>query len=1054
MVNKRSNSFITNEKGNTLVDEFKVLLKDVKFFDCLVGYFYVSGFHELQESLEKTEKIRILVGMGIDSETFQLIKKSDVSYISTADYKNKIQNDLIQEMNESENNINVEKGVKQFVYWLNTGKLEIRGYRERKTHSKLYVMTFNEDDRDSGRVITGSSNFTKPGLERNLEFNVELGRVEDYKFASDTFEELWEQSEPISEEFINTIKHRTWLKDDITPYELYLKFIYEFLEEKIWNDQKELDYSIFPDGFKMLEYQRDAVLYARDILNEHGGVFLSDVVGLGKTYMGSLLAQQLKGRTLVIAPPALVKEHTPGGWKRVLGDFGVTPTPIVESKGKLDKILQNYDINSYENVIIDESHDFRNENTQQYEYLSEICKGKKVILISATPFNNSPSDLLSQIKLFQPAHNSTLPNPKVRDLDAYFKTLEKRLKSIDKSKDPEKYSEESKKISAEIRDNVLKYIMVRRTRNSISKYYANDLKSHKMEFPDVEKPKPVYYHFDEYTNEVFEETLKKLTEELTYAKYRPLAVEYRKEPETRYANSQKNMGNFIKILLVKRLESGSYAFKKSIQNSIGRYKQAIKTLKNKGVFYTSRDYNLKIFDLVAEEDFEKIEELIEDDKANKYDADTFTDNFLKDLENDLKVLEEISAMWKSIENYPKRLKLVELLNKDLKGKKVVIFTEFIDTAKDISSLISERCKGKVKLYTGESSKEDMDEVLLNFDANMPKEKQKNDYRILVTTDTLSHGVNLHRSNVIVNFDIPWNPTKIMQRVGRVQRLGTKFKKIYTYNFFPTAPIEKNIQIQQLAENKISMFIELLGNDSQLLTEEPIKSYDLFTVLSSNIDEEELVDDELRYLREIRDIRDNEPDLFKKIENLPIKSRVGRETGDKHLITLMKKDKFKKVFKSDDKNSEEIDFFEAIKELKADKKEKGIPIDEDYYKYLTKNIVAFDRLLNNPDDEVKLSRNEKHIIKYIKYARRCKQLPKYQKEYLYKIQELVEGGHVSKKRAKKIKEELVKINVKDDLKRSNLIVGVFNKNIRDEDLKTNTAPTVEGTEQIILSEYFR
>ena len=121
--------------------------------------------------------------------------------------------------------------------------------------------------------------------------------------------------------------------------------------------------------------------------------------------MGSLLAQQLRGTTLVIAPPALVKDHNPGGWKRVLREFGVSPMPIVESKGKLDQILEKYDSNSYQNVIIDESHDFRNEDTKQYEYLSQICKGKKVILISATPFNNSPSDLLSQIKLFQPAHN-------------------------------------------------------------------------------------------------------------------------------------------------------------------------------------------------------------------------------------------------------------------------------------------------------------------------------------------------------------------------------------------------------------------------------------------------------------------------------------------------------------------------------------------------------------------------------------------------------------------------------------------------------------------------
>lgn len=1062
IVINKSNSFITNECENTLLNEFNLLLKDTDFFDCLVGYFYVSGFHKLQKSLENTKQIRILVGMGIDSQTFHLIENSKVTSISTAEYKKKMQKDLIHEMNNSENSMDVEKGVRQFVNWLQTEKLEIRGYKERKTHSKLYIMTFNEKDKDIGRVITGSSNFSQPGLERNLEFNVELREPADYEFASDKFEELWEHSEPISEEFINTLTNRTWIKDDITPYELYLKFIYEFLKDKIWNDQKDLDYEIFPDGFKMLEYQKDAVLYARDILEEHGGVFLSDVVGLGKTYMGSLLAQQLRGKTLVIAPPALVDEHNPGGWKRVLREFGVSPMPIVESKGKLDQILKNYDTNSYQNVIIDESHDFRNEETQQYEYLSQICKGKKVVLISATPFNNTPYDLLSQIKLFQPAHNSTLPNPKVRDLEAYFKRLEQKQKSIDKKKHPKEYIEMSKKISAEIRENVLKYIMVRRTRNNINKYYAKDLKKHNMEFPNVKEPKPVYYHFDKFTDEVFEKTLYKLTKKLTYAKYRPLAEEYRVNPDTRYANSQKMMSNFIKILLVKRLESGSYAFKKSIKNSINTHQQALDTLNDKGIFYTSRDYNSKIFELIAEDDFNRIEELIGDGKANKYASDDFTDKFKKDLKNDLDVLKEIDTMWKSVEDYPKRLELARLLNEDLKDKKVVIFTEFIDTAENISQLLSEKCKGNVKLFTGKSNKEDMDEVLLNFDANIPEKRQRDDYRILVATDTLSHGVNLHRSNVIINFDIPWNPTRMMQRVGRIQRLGTKFKDVYTYNFFPTAPIEENIQIKSLAEHKIAMFIELLGNDSQLLTEEPIKSYDdFFSITSSDIDDEEVVDNELRYLREIRDIRDNNPDLFKKIEELPIKARVARKANQKYLITLMKKDKFKKLFKSEGYGAEEIDFFEAIKELKADENEKAISIDNEFYQHLYQNMFAFDQLLNDPDDEIKLSKNEKSILKYIKYARSCKKLLNHDKNYLFKVKELIEEGHITKNRAKKIKTELIAIDKNnkdlDKIKRSNLIVKVLNNNILDEDLKTETASCIkeckEEPKQIILSEYF-
>ena len=1046
-------SFFTNTEGNTLSDRFNVLLKDTEFFDCLVGYFYVSGFYKLQESLETTEKVRILVGMGIDSQTFQLIEDSQNTNISTAEFKKKFRRDIIREMGNSQDSLDVEKGAIQFVEWLKEGKIEIKAYKERKTHSKLYIMTFPEDDKDLGRVITGSSNFTRPGLEKNLEFNVELKDSSDYYFAKEEFEKLWERSEPISEDFINTLTRDTWLRDDITPYELYLKFIYEFLYDKIWNDKKDIDIDYFPPNFKYLDYQRDAVLDAKEKIKEYGGVFLSDVVGLGKTYMGALLAQQLKGTTLVIAPPALIDEHNPGGWKRVLRDFEVKS--IVESKGKLDQIVEKYEHNAYQNVMIDESHDFRNEDTQQYEYLSKICKGKNVILISATPFNNSPSDLLSQIKLFQPAHNSTLPNPKVRDLEAYFKRLDRRQKMVDQAKNPELYLQVSKEISADIRENILQYLMVRRTRSSISKYYKEDLKKNKMEFPDVKKPIPVYYEFDDYINEVFEETLKLINQNLTFAKYRPLAAEYQIKPEKKFANSQKIMGNFIKILLIKRLESGSYAFKKSINNSIELHENALKVFEEKGEFYTSPNYTSKVFSLIEEEDIDRIDELINEGKVKKYLKEDFTPKFEEDLKIDLKFLYHIRDRWASIEDYPKRGRLVDLLNSnELKNKKVIIFTEFIDTAMDIAKLISEKCSGNVKVYTGNSGKEDMDEVLFNFDANIPKESQKNDYRILVATDTLAHGVNLHRSNVIINFDIPWNPTKMMQRVGRVQRLDTDFKEIYTYNFFPTEPIEDNIKIKTYAERKIAMFIELLGNDSQLLTDEPIQSYDLFDLLNSDItDEEEFINDELKYLRLIRDIRDNNHELFKKIEEIPKKARVARKSDNKSLISLMKTGKFKKVFKTDETGTEEIDFFDAIEILEADEDEKAIPVNPDYYKYLKDNVNAFETLLNAPEDQVKLSKNESSILKYINAALQDKkELTTYDINFLTKVRELVSEGHITKNQAKTINTKL-KTKTKDIFS----IIEILRKYINEEDLKTDTAQCIEDCvkeyKQIILSEYF-
>lgn len=261
-------TFITNEPGKKLVDRFNTLIKDTHFFDCLVGYFYTSGFHSLYKSLEKTEKIRILIGISTNKETFDWIQKSketqqNFSFLSTKETKEEFSNNIINEMEKSEDSFNVETGIKKFIEWLQTGKLEIRAFPTERIHSKLYIMTFDEDDRDKGRVITGSSNFTKAGLKDNIEFNVELKNRSDYEFSLEKFNDLWEKSTEVSEEYVETIKQKTWLNDSITPYELYLKFLYEYLKEKINIDQEELKRSFLPDNFRDLEYQRDAVRDAK-----------------------------------------------------------------------------------------------------------------------------------------------------------------------------------------------------------------------------------------------------------------------------------------------------------------------------------------------------------------------------------------------------------------------------------------------------------------------------------------------------------------------------------------------------------------------------------------------------------------------------------------------------------------------------------------------------------------------------------------------------------------------------------------------------------------------
>src|SRR3990167_8347601 len=231
-------TFINNEDSQNLKKRFEVLIKDTKFFDCLVGYFYTSGFHAIYKSLENTEKIRILIGISTNKQAIELIQKANGNHqsilpYSHAEVKEQFEQSVTEEVEKSEDKPEVEEGIIKFIEWLKSKKLEIRAYPTENIHAKLYIMTFVEGSMDAGRVITGSSNFTQSGLIDNFEFNVELKNRADYEFELHKFNELWKDAVDVRERYIDTIIIKTWLNNTITPYELYLKFLYEYFKDEL-----------------------------------------------------------------------------------------------------------------------------------------------------------------------------------------------------------------------------------------------------------------------------------------------------------------------------------------------------------------------------------------------------------------------------------------------------------------------------------------------------------------------------------------------------------------------------------------------------------------------------------------------------------------------------------------------------------------------------------------------------------------------------------------------------------------------------------------------------
>jgi len=1052
-------TFITNEEGLNLKDRFATLVKSTRFFDVLVGYFYTSGFSAIYPSLEKTEKIRILVGISTNRQTYDLIQRTQ----SHKEVGNQFGQAVKEEMEVSENDFQVEEGVKKFLEWLKSGKLEIHAYPDEKIHSKLYVMTFEEGTMDAGRVITGSSNFTHSGLVENLEFNVELKNRTDYEFAKHKFEELWGNSVDLSEKYIETIQKDTWLREDISPYELYLKFLYEYFKEEI-NEDVSLDRRYRPENFKELKYQDHAVINARKIVEEYGGVFLSDVVGLGKTFMGTMLCQELNGRVLALAPPHLIDENNQGGWENAFRNFGFRARDYkCRSIGMLEQIIKKGEHTDFDIVLIDEAHRFRTEETETYAKLAEICRGKKVILVTATPYNNAPSDLLAQVKLFQRPRQSTIPN--LPDIEGFFKSLERKLKGLDRQKDKVEYIQATKENARLIREKILKYLMVRRTRKEIIEYYGDDLKKQKMKFPEVAAPKPIFYEFSPEEDEIFFKTIKLVTKDFKYARYTPML--HHKGVSAMEKLSQKNMMKFMRILLIKRLESSFFAFTQTLGRFIHSYEKFIEEFEN-GTVYVSAKHTQKIFEYLERDDLEGIDTLLEEGKAEKFSSNEFDETLEADLHSDMQILHEIQSMWKRVKRDPKIIAFKDILaqEKPIHDGKSIIFTESKETAEYLKDQLQDGFPKQIISFTGANTVADREEVIANFDANA--KNPKDDYKLLITTDVFAEGANLHRSNVVINYDIPWNPTRIMQRVGRINRVDTEHDKIYTYTFFPTDQSNEQIKLREAAEAKIAAFISLLGSDSKLLTDgEEIEAHSLFSQLISKetIEGEEEGESEIKYLQEIRHVRDDAPSLFEKIKKLPKKARTARKSEEpvSGLLTYFRKGKLQKFFlvRHDAVSiAQEIDFIEAAKMLKAPKTEPRAKLNKVFYDLLKKNSEMLTKVAEHEEVEFSSKRGSRDNSARLSKVLKSKGIKNFQgftdDDELY-IEQVINGldtGGIPKKITQKI---FSKIQAGPEYLANPIkLLGLLKSVLPNAFLNPTHAEQKRGQlsyNEVILSEYF-
>jgi superfamily II DNA/RNA helicase len=476
--------------------------------------------------------------------------------------------------------------------------------------------------------------------------------------------------------------------------------------------------------------------------------------------------------------------------------------------------------------------------------------------------------------------------------------------------------------------------------------------------------------------------------------------------------------------------------------------------------YVSKKHINKIFEYLDNDDDESIQKLIDEDKATAYASDDFYDNFIEDLKDDLKALKIIRSLWSNVKNDPKLEKFIELLKTDpvLKNNKLIVFTESKETAHHLEEMLNPVFGNKVRAFSSLSSPAERTEVIDNFDANA--RNQKDDIRIVISTEILAEGVNLHRSNVVINYDIPWNPTRMMQRVGRINRVDSKFDKIYTYNFFPAGPINENISLQEAAEAKIEAFIEMLGNDARLLTDEEIKSHDLYKRLTSreSIIGGEEDDPELRHLTFLRKLRDTDKELFNKIKKLPKKARSAKIYTEDYTstVTFLRKGKVRKIFKTTGNLSgicsDEIDFDMAAKILEASIDTKRETIEPEFYKHLEFNKKEFADVFIKESESLKPAGSGGNKAKLNQIIRAIEDSPEFtgiENDYLRDVLSLLRDGSLPKATIKKIIDETK--NEINPFKIYAKIKSGIPEEFFQSTFITSSADT-RGKREVILSEY--
>jgi superfamily II DNA or RNA helicase len=741
------------------------------------------------------------------------------------------------------------------------------------------------------------------------------------------FDELWNESEEFDDSLMNEIQ-QSWAATPVRPYDIYMKTLYALVRDRLeGDDDKEV---LWDDEItsRLADFQKVAVKQCVQMIKDYGGVFVADVVGLGKSYIGAAIVKHFErsehARPLVICPAPLVEM-----WERYNEAYELNARVLSmgylrdRGNGSPDSLLKKYPDRDF--VLIDESHNLRYSDTQRYKLVQTyLSTGKRCCLLTATPRNKSAWDVYNQIKLFHQDDKTDLPidPPSLKD---FFKLIERQERRL---------------------PDVLSKILVRRTRNHILRWYGFDAETHQpvnpsdfalyqngrkrayvlvagrhqffpkreletIEYSIEETYQGLYQELRGYLGKGRKPASKPNPDELCYARYGLWhyvdAEKQRSEPYASLRRAGANLRGLIRVLLFKRFESSVFAFQETVRRLLGVHQLFLKAL-GEGIVPAGDEAQAILYESDIEDEVDLIESLRE--VSRTYPAGDFNIGKLEqDIAHDISILTRIAELVRPI-TPDKDAKLQTLHNRlsrpPLSQGKLLIFTQYADTARYLFENLNPgaaRDDIDVVYSTGKSKARVAGRFAPMANPEYEFQSGEKELSTVVATDVLSEGLNLQDCDKIINYDLHWNPVRLIQRFGRIDRIGSEHDVIYGFNFLPETGIDKNLGLKQILLRRIQEIHDTIGEDAAILDpSERLNEDSMYAIYENRGDQLTLFEDEEGELMDIneaeellRQLRKDDPAEYERITNLRDGLRAARPSNSKGLYVFCQAGRFQQLF---------------------------------------------------------------------------------------------------------------------------------------------------------------